>query len=146
MFKSRSFVEETHLRIFLEIFLEIFPDLLRCSFMCIDNTVKAVGYAGLTSVTISSGSDRCSAAFTIEHKSGIFGNFKSVISEPLTDLTRIYSAGFGYFADTYTLVLSDVFFYFLEFSFGLLPAKRADRRSCDIIEELSAVLTISYVH
>jgi hypothetical protein len=114
--------------------------------MSIDDTVNGIRYARFASVTISSGSDGCSAAFTVKHESGIFGNFESVISEPCTDLTGLYPARFRNFGNANALVLSDIILYFLELSLRRLPAKRAYRGSCNIIEEFAAVLAISYIH
>jgi hypothetical protein len=114
--------------------------------MRINNTVQSITGISFAFVTKSSGSYRCSASFAVKHECGIFGNFEPVIPEPLTYLSGIYTASFGYFGYADALVISDIVLNFLEFSFGLFPAVGADRRSCNIIEELSAVLAISYIH
>ena len=113
---------------------------------CRVHALEGIGHIGLASVAVSAGSDGLSAALTVEHKCRIFGNLETVIPEPLTDLCGVYAARFGNLRDADTLMIPDVLLNLLELGFDCFPAIRANYRSGDIVEHLTAASAILNIH
>ena len=119
---------------------------LRLGFIGIKNAVERIGHVRLASVTVLAGSDGRSAAFAVEHKCGILGDLETVIPEPLADLGGIDAARFGNLRNADTLMFPDVFLNLLELGFNSFPAVRADSRTGNIVEHLTAALAIPDIH
>ncbi len=119
---------------------------LGLGFIGVKDVIKRIGHVRPASVTELAGSYRRSAAFAVEHECGIFGDLEAVIPEPLTDLGGIDAARFGNLRNAYTLVCPDIFLNLLELGFNSFPAVRADNRTGNIVEHLTAALAIPNIH
>ena len=126
----------------------IFINLLKLGLglIGVKNAVERIGHVRPAPVTILTGSDRSSAGFAVEHKCGILGDLETVIPEPLADLGGIDATRFGYLGNAYTLVFPYVLFDLLELGLDRFPAIRADSRTGNIVEHLTAILAIPYIH